>query len=57
MKAARPITVAFSSYRYVESFLANVNKLRYTNYSVNRDFSHRNIKGYEVTLAKTEANS
>ena len=38
MKAARPIIVAFSSYRYIESVMANVNKLRDTDYSVNRDF-------------------
>ena len=38
LKAARPVIVAFSSYRYVESVMANVHKLRDTDYSVNRDF-------------------
>ena len=37
-KSARPIIVAFSSYRYVEAVMANVNKLRDSVYSVNRDF-------------------
>lgn len=37
-KAARPIIVAFSSYHYIESIMANVSRLKGTDYSVNRDF-------------------
>ena len=36
-RAARPIIVAFSCYRHIESIMANVNRLRGTDFSVNRD--------------------
>ena len=35
-KSARPIIVAFSCYRHIESIMANVNRLRDTDFSVNR---------------------
>ena len=51
-KASRPIIVAFSSYRYIEIVMANVYKLKDTNYSVNRDFPAEITKARKLLWPK-----
>ncbi|MCG8034998.1 MAG: hypothetical protein JAZ03_22875, partial [Candidatus Thiodiazotropha taylori] len=51
-KAARPIIVAFSSYRHIETIMANVSKLRDTDFSVNRDFPTEITRARKVLWPK-----
>ena len=51
-KAARPIILAFSCYRHIETIMANATRLRDTDYSVNRDLPAEIARARKVLWPK-----